>query len=76
MNSWHDYFDPVVLLAAAGWLVATYVALHSLYLARNDSKRRILVFGTYSLVAVVVAGWYAYAGVQTLRSNRAFEQRD
>jgi hypothetical protein len=74
MNSWHDYFDPVVLLAAAGWLVATWFALHGLYLARNDSKRRILVFGTYSLVAVVVAIGYAYTNVQTLRSNRETER--
>jgi hypothetical protein len=74
MSSWRDYIDPGVLLSAAGWLVATYVALHSLWLAKNDSKRRMLVFGAYSLVAVVVAIWYDYAGVQTLRSNRETER--
>jgi hypothetical protein len=74
MSSWHDYIDSGVLLSAAGWLVATYVALHSLWLAKNDSKRRMLVFGVYSFVAVVVAIWYDYAGVQTLRSNRETER--
>ena len=54
MSSWHDYIDIGVLLPAAGWLVATYVALHGLWLAKNDSKRRMLVFGAYSLVAVAV----------------------
>jgi hypothetical protein len=75
MNSLYDYFDPIVLLAAAGWLVATCVALHSLYLGWKDNKRRIFVIGTYTLVAVVVAFGYAYVGVQTLRSNRE-TQRD
>jgi len=74
MNTWYDYFDPIVLLAAAGWVVATCVALHSLYLGWNDSKRRILVIGGYSLVAVVVAIGYAYNGVQTLRSNREIDR--
>jgi hypothetical protein len=74
MNSWHDYIAPEALLPAAGWLVATYVALHSLWLAKNDSRRRMLVFGAYSLVAVAVAIWYTYEGVQTLRSNRETER--
>jgi hypothetical protein len=74
MNSWYDYFDPIVLLAAAGWLVATCVALHSLYLGRKDNKRRIFVIVMYTLVAVVVAFGYTYAGVQTLRSNREIER--
>ena len=74
MHSWRDYIDPGVLLSAAGWLVATYVALHSLWLAKNDSRRRMLVFGIYSFIAVAIAIWYDYAGVQTLRSNRETER--
>ena len=74
MNSWHDYIAAGVLLPAAGWLVATFVALHSLWLAKNNRRRRMVMFGAYSLVTVVVAIWYDYEGVQTLRSNRETER--
>jgi hypothetical protein len=74
MNSWYDYFDPGVLLAAAGWLVATWFAVHGLWLAKSNDKRRMLVFGVYTLVAVLIATGYVYTGVQTLRSNRETER--
>jgi hypothetical protein len=74
MKSWYDYFDPGVLLAAAGWLVATWFAFHGLWLAKSTDKRRMLVFGAYTLVAVLIAVGYVYSGVQTLRSNRATER--
>jgi hypothetical protein len=71
MNSWHDYIAPGVLLPAAGWLVATCFALLSLWLAKNDSKRLMVVLG---VITVAVAIWYDYDGVQTLRSNRETER--
>jgi hypothetical protein len=74
MNPWQDYFDPGVLLAAAGWLVATWFAFHGLWLAKTNDRRRMLVFCAYTLVAVLIAIGYVYSGVQTLRSNRETER--
>jgi hypothetical protein len=74
MISWHDYINFSVLVSAAGWLVAIYVSLHSLWLAKDSSKSRMWVFGAYSILAVLIAIWIDYNGVQTLRSNRETER--
>lgn len=70
MNSWRDYLAPDALLPAAGWLVAAFFALRGLWLTKNDSRRRFLEYGGYSLATIVIAGWYNYQGVQNLRANR------
>jgi hypothetical protein len=74
MDSWNDYVSLDALLPAAGWLVATFFALRGLWLAKNDNRRRVLEYGAYSLVTVMVAIWYNYQAVQALRSNRETER--
>ena len=71
MSSWRDYIDLSVLLPATGWVVASFVALHSLWLAKDENKTRsIIVFGMYSFVTVAIAFWYDYEDTQSLRSSR------
>lgn len=75
MNSWRDYIDLSVLLPAAGWVVASFVALHSLWLAKSDSKiRTIVTFGIYSFVTILIAIWYDYEGTQSLRSSHEVDR--
>ena len=70
-----DYINPAVLLPAAGWLVATVVALHSLWLAKTyNRKNAIVIFAIYSFVTVAIAAWYDYENTQSLRSTRDIER--
>jgi hypothetical protein len=69
-NSWYDYVAPDALLPSAGWLLATFVALYSLWVAKNDMKIGMAVL---AVLAAAVTVWYSYDSVQKLRSNREIE---
>jgi hypothetical protein len=69
-NSWYDYVAPDALLPSAGWLLATFVALYSLWVAKNDMK---IGMGVLAVLAAAVTVWYSYDSVQKLRSNREVE---
>jgi formate hydrogenlyase subunit 3/multisubunit Na+/H+ antiporter MnhD subunit len=69
-NSWQDYVAPDAPLPSAGWLLAAFGALYSLWVAKNDMKLRMAVL---AILVAVVTVWYSYDSVQKLRSNRDVE---
>jgi hypothetical protein len=69
-NSWYDYIAPDALLPSAGWLLAAFVALYSLWVAKNDMKIGMVVL---AILAAGVTVWYSIDSVKKLRSDREVE---